>query len=144
MKNSTDKKKTAIGIFLGIVAGFLVIFLGIRYMMQPSFDSYLTSVSHEVNKQCPILVDRETRLDNSVVLPGKVFQYNYTLVNLDKSQVDVDEAQKTIAPNLISNIKSNPDMNEFRENKVKIIYSYRDKNGQFLFKILITPEMYNN
>lgn len=144
MENSNDKMKTIIGIIIGILITVPVLFFGVRYVMKPSLDSSLTAMSHEINKQCPILVDRETRLDNAAVLPDKVFQYNYTLINLSKEQVDVDEAQKVIEPNLISAIKNNPDMKDFRDNKVKIIYSYRDKNGQFLFKILITPEMYNN
>ncbi|MPT35154.1 MAG: hypothetical protein E2604_08695 [Flavobacterium sp.] len=142
MKNN-DKTKVIVGIVIGVIV-FIAIFFAVHNLMKPSLESYLTTVSHEINKQCPIPVDRETRLDNSMVLPNKVFQYNYTLINLNKEQVDIDQAQKVIEPNLISNIKTNPDMSYFRDNKVQIIYSYRDKTGVFLFKIRITPEMYTN
>ncbi|MBN9284567.1 MULTISPECIES: hypothetical protein [unclassified Flavobacterium] len=141
--NEDNKKKIALGFILGFAVIFTII-IGVKYLMKPSIDNDLISMSHEVNRKCPVFVDKETRLDNANVLPNKVFQYNYTLVNLVKEQVDVDEAQKVIAPNLINSVKTSPDMKKFRDNNVKLIYAYRDKNGKSLFKIFITPEMYND
>ena len=42
----------------------------------------LGKLSDEINKTCPKMIDKETRLDNSVALSNRTIQYNYTLLNL--------------------------------------------------------------
>ena len=88
------------------------------------------------------MVDRDTRLDNAVALPGNILQYNYTLINLDKSEVNVDTVNKYVAPGIINNVRTNPELKVYRDNKVTMDYAYRDKNGVFVLKISVTPDMY--
>ena len=38
--------------------------------------------------------------------------------------------------------KTNPNMKDYKNNKVTMSYNYRDKNGVFTLKINVTPEMY--
>jgi hypothetical protein len=90
------------------------------------------------------MVDQDTRLDNAVALPGNVFQYNYTLVNLEKSEVNIDTVKKYIEPGIINNVKTSPDLKAYRDNKVTMAYYYKDKNGVFVLKISVTPDMYVN
>ncbi len=35
-------------------------------------------IASEINKSCPMMIDKETQFDNALAMPGKVFQYNYT------------------------------------------------------------------
>jgi len=88
------------------------------------------------------MIDQYTRLDNAMALPNNSFQYNYTLINIDKSEVNLDTVKKYIEPNIINNVKTNPDLKIYRENKTTMIYNYRDKNGIFVVRIAVTPEMY--
>ena len=88
------------------------------------------------------MIDQYTRLDNTVAFPNKSFQYNYTLINMDKSEVNLDTVKKYIEPGIINNVKTNPDLKIYRENNTTMIYNYRDKNGVFVLKIAVTPEMY--
>ena len=88
------------------------------------------------------MVDKDTRLDNAVALPGNVFQYNYTLINLNKDEVNPDTVKKYIEPAIINGVRTNPDLKIYRDNKTTMTYSYRDKNGVFILKIPVTPEMY--
>ena len=37
------------------------------------------------------MVDSETRLDNTIALPGNVFQYHYTLVNRTAKEIEIKE-----------------------------------------------------
>lgn len=90
------------------------------------------------------MVDRDTRLDNAVALPGNILQYNYTLVNLDKSEVNVDTVNKYVVPGIINNVRTNPGLKVYRDNKVTMDYAYKDKNGVFVLKISVTPDMYMN
>ncbi len=92
--------------------------------------------------KCPIMVDQETRLDNAIALPENSLQYNYTLVNIESTEVNPDTVKKYIEPGIINLVKSSPDMKIYRDNKTTIIYNYRDKNGVFILKLVVTPEMY--
>ena len=102
------------------------------------------NAASEINKSCPMMVDKETRLDNTIALPENVFQYNYTLVNMEVATTDVNQLENYVKPILINTVKTNPDMKTNREHKTTMGYSYKDKNGIFLFKILVTPDLYGD
>lgn len=128
---------------LGIVAGAIAYFAVQHFIFKaPSVDKVMMNAASELNKTCPIMIDQETRLDNALAMPNKAFQYNYTLINLDESEVNVDTLKKYIEPFIVNSIKTNPDMKMFRDNKVTMIYYYCDKDGDFVYKLSITPDMY--
>jgi hypothetical protein len=114
------------------------------FFKAPSYDEVMMQAASEINKSCPFMVDQETRLDNAVALPGNVFQYNYTLVNMEKATTDISQLENYLKPTLINNVKSNPDMKINRDNKTTMGYYYKDRDGAFLFKILVTPDLYEN
>lgn len=105
-------------------------------------DKLLSTTAEELNKKCPMMVDQMTRWDNTVAMPGKVLQYNYTVVGMDKSQLDAAMINSHIKPMLVNNVKTNPEMKALRDKKVTFGYSYNDKNGVFISKFTITPEEY--
>ncbi|HMC85529.1 MAG TPA: zinc-ribbon domain-containing protein [Chitinophagaceae bacterium] len=136
------KKRKPLGLLIGSF-GFLFAYILIQQLFfKPSFDKNMMKAASELNKSCPIMVDRETRLDNAVALPNNILQYNYTLVNFEKSMIDADTLKNRIEPSLINNVKTNPDLKVYRNNQATLAYNYRDKNGVFILKISITPEMY--
>jgi hypothetical protein len=96
------------------------------FFKQPSFNKEMMQVASELNKTCPIMVDDQTRLDNAVALPGNSFQYNYTLINLTKSEVNIDTIKKYLEPSIINNVRTNPGLKIYRDNKVTMIYYYKD------------------
>jgi len=128
---------------IGIIAFALAYFAVQQFFFKtPSVDKLLLKTASEVNKSCPMMVDEITRLDNSVALPNNTFQYNYTLINTDKAEVNIDTVKKYIDPNIINNVKTNPDIKFFRDHKTTLIYYYRDKKGEFVHKLTVTPTMY--
>lgn len=144
MEQTDDKgkRKKIIGTIVVILAFGLAYFGAQQLFKAPSFDKAMMEAASELNESCPIMVDQDTRLDNAVALPDNIFQYNYTLVNLDKSEVNIDTAKKYLEPGLINNVKTNPDLKAYRDNKVTMAYNYRDKNGVFVLKINVTPDLY--
>jgi len=96
----------------------------------------------EINKSCPIMVDKTTRFDNAAALPNNTLQYNYSLLNFDKSQTNTDSLKELISPKLINGIKTSPELRVYCDNKTTFAYNYRDTDGKFILKILITPDMY--
>lgn len=112
------------------------------FFKTPSYDKVMMGIASEINKSCPITVDAETRLDNAIALPNNVFQYNYTLVNIEKTSANMVEMRNYLEPTIINFVKTNPQMKTMRDIKSTINYYYKDKNGNFLILISVTPDKY--
>lgn len=140
--NHTPRKKV-LALAVGAVA-FIVTYIGIQQLLfsKPSFDKIMMQAASEINKTCPVMVDAETRLDNSIALPNNTFQYNYTLVRADKSMIDTIELKGLLEPGIINQIKTNPQMKAWVDNRVVINYLYKDKNGMYICMIQLTPDKY--
>ncbi|MUP39139.1 hypothetical protein [Labilibaculum euxinus] len=105
-------------------------------------EKVLMVTASELNKTCPVMIDNATRLDNTIALPGNVFQYNYTLIDMSKDSVNIEELKAYLEPTIINFVKTNPDMQILRDNKVQVNYYYKDKSGVYLFTISVKPEQY--
>jgi hypothetical protein len=140
---SPDKKTKNIQTIVGMITGGLALVLVQHFFFKaPTYDQAMMKAASEINKSCPMMVDQETRLDNAVALPENIFQYNYTLVNIEKATTDISQIENYLRPILINGVKTNPDMKINRDNKTTMGYYYKDKNGEFLLKILVTPDLY--
>ena len=140
--NRKDYKKIA-GIIVGIIAFFAASFLVQQlFFKAPKLDKIMTEVMSEINKSCPIMIDSETRLDNTVVIPPNIFQYNYTLINMEEGTVDIAMLKNHLEPNITNFVRTNPDMKFQRDNKMTVNYYYGDKNRNHLFTISVIPEQY--
>lgn len=131
------------GIVIGIVA-FVLCFFAVQQLFfdAPGYNKELMKIASELNESCPIMVDSETRLDNSVTLPGDIFQYNYTLVNMEKATTDTLGMRNYLEPAILNLVKTNPQMEYQREHNITVNYFYKDKNGEFLLLISVTPDKY--
>ena len=137
---TTKKIAQAVG---GIVGFAIAYFIGQHFFFKtPSVDKKMSTVATEMNKTCPMMADEYSRLDSATTFPDKIFQYNFTLVNLEKSEVNLDTVKKYVEPGILNNAKTNPAMQPLRDNKVTLVYNYMDKKGVFVLKITVTPDMY--
>lgn len=107
-----------------------------------TFDKAMMKAASELNESCPMMVDQDTRLDNATALPDNSFQYNYTLVNLTKADIGLEDFLAYMKPQITNHVKTNPDLKAYRDNKVTMIYNYKDKNGEFITKISVKPKDY--
>jgi len=143
-----SKRKLTNSQMIGIIVGMAVaaiVSTGVQKWLfpKPTIDKVLVELASKLNKEmCPMMLDMDTRADNAMALPNKTFLYNYTLVNFENGMIDTTEIKKIIEPNIINGIKTNPNMEYFRDNKVTMRYYYKDKNGNYLFSIIVTPEQY--
>lgn len=141
-KEKKSNNKTA-GFLVGVLVFFIVsMTIQQLFLETPAYDKVIMHTASELNKTCPIMVDSETRLDNALALPNKIFQYNYTLVNLDRLDIDTIEVKKNLEPSVTNHIRTNPDMKYYRDNKITMRYYYKDKNGNYVFSFSVTPEQY--
>lgn len=107
-----------------------------------SFRKVLLQASEQVNKQCPMTVDSETRLDNTIVVGDDVIQYNYTLTEDTKETLDTTKLREAMIPIATNQIKTTPATETLRKHNTIFSYLYRDKNSAYAFSFSVTPEMY--
>lgn len=143
VKTKSPVGKRLLAFSIGVVAFVLAYFAVQQVFFQTSmFDKKMMEVAGEINKSCPIMIDAETRLDNAIALPKNVFQYNYTLVNMELAKSDTVQMKKVLEPNITNFVKTNPQMQAQRDLKTTINYYYKDKAGKFMFLISVTPDKY--
>jgi hypothetical protein len=140
----TSKKRNIIISIIGLIAfGFLFFIIQYFSSEKPTFDKVMIEYANKINKTCPSKVDEDIRLDNTMALPNNKFKYNYTLINLEKQNIDSNEIKDLLEPTLINNIKSSPDFKIFRDNKTTLTFNFKDKNGQYVLEINVTPKNYD-
>lgn len=141
MKQGEKKQKT-IKTLVGLVIGLGVMLIVQQVIFKPSIDKVMLDVAVQMNESCPMMVDDETRLDNVVAMPGNIFQYNYTLIHVEKASADIDELTSFLQTSITNDVKTNPDLQIYRDNQTTMTYNYRDKNGKSLTVISVVPEDY--
>jgi len=108
----------------------------------PEYSSLLDQAAKEINVECPIMVDNETRLDSVATAPNLTFIYYYSLIYMDKVNVNIEELKGYLKPNILDNAQYNEALQDFRQNKVSMVYRYADMEGSFLFEINVKPDDY--
>jgi hypothetical protein len=145
-----DKNKKFYTGLLLLVLGLAIGLLTSKYVFnnlgcyKSSFDRDLVEAANEINQHLPMMIDSETRIDSTIALPGKTFQYFYTLVNYSKDQLDAGDFEKRLRPLILNSIKTNTDMENFRKNKVTLVYLYRDKDGNEFLKLTFSHDDYTD
>ncbi len=105
-------------------------------------DRQLAEAASNINKSLPKMVDKVTQFDHAAALPGKVLQYDYTLVGIEAGQLDRDKFDQLLKPKLLDTIRTNPDLATLRQLGVTFIYNYRDKDGAPVGRYTFAPADY--
>ncbi|WP_294245659.1 hypothetical protein [uncultured Chryseobacterium sp.] len=112
---------------------------------ESKIDDDLKEVAVNINKTTPQMLADGVRLDSVSAQPGKIFSYNYTLTDDAKEGVSPEQIEvfKTSAKEgALRVIKTSPDIKQFRDNDVTMVYTYYDKDGKKTADFKITPEEY--
>jgi hypothetical protein len=127
-----------------LVIGIFAIILMKHLFIDSSYDRVLLNKVHEINRSCPVMIDRDTRLDSSCVPRHLTLQYDYTMVNALKDSIDIINFHTNLEQSILYSVKQNPELKPYLENNVIIVCQYKDKTGTFVTKVSITPEQYRN
>jgi hypothetical protein len=101
-----------------------------------AIEKELIKTSQQINKQLPMMVDSETRLDTTICT-GKNVAYKYTMINLSEKDLDINAFIKEIKPMLLKNQCSNENMVKMLKIGVQYSYMYQDRNGTLVTAINI-------
>lgn len=140
-QNKPTKKGKTIGIIVGAIA-FAISYYAVQQFFKTDIALDLKKVATEINKQGPRQIDQYTRLDSVSSIGKTNFIYYYTLIDMEKSEVNLDTVNKYVRPSIIENIKNSPELKIYRDNNITMDYKYYDKNGDFTMDIAVTPELY--
>lgn len=134
--------KQIISVLLVIIAGVGTRFVCSRFSETGmELNVALRTTAEETNKGLPVMIDDETRIDSLSSGDG-FLQYNYSMVKHTGKDLDLERIKSDLRPKILEQIRKNKGMQIFRENGVKLIYSYRDKNREALFSLEFTKDDY--
>jgi hypothetical protein len=102
----------------------------------------LTALVTKYNTACPIMISNDIRMEGVNTLPHNIVQYDFTLIYVQKESADLEAFKKSIEKEIMTSSKTNPSLEAFRDNGSTVIYNYKDSNQEELFKITLTPDMY--
>jgi hypothetical protein len=125
-----------------LLLAILILTVKLFFFKDPSPDRAVLKFTNEMNKHCPTMVDVETRLDKVIASVDNSLQFNYTLIYRDKDSVAVENLKNYMEPLIINKIKTSPTLSKYLSKDLTWIYSYSDKDGDFIFKITYTPEQF--
>jgi hypothetical protein len=136
-----SRKQSILYVIIGILFSILGSYT-VKQLNKPKWDKQLSKIADSLNKLCPMPVDEYSRCDSITIIANNSLQYNYTVVSNTKSEINLDTVRKYIEPSIIYNIKNGPDLKIFRNHKTTFIYNYYDKNGEFVWKLIVSPDKY--
>ena len=113
---------------IGAVAGSLAVQSIFKGNSNGNVDAVLMQTADELNKQLPMTVDKYTRLDTTVAMPGGKFKYMYT-VFADDNFPEAAEFETNLKPKLVNMYETSDDMKQMRDVNATLVYSYFLEDG---------------
>jgi hypothetical protein len=95
-----------------------------------------------VNSTCPYMLDEITRMDGMALIDRRTIQYKYTIIEMTKEYLDLFNVKELLKPDLVENVRTNPDLKYYRVNQFTFRYQISDINGSLIELITITPTDY--
>ncbi|MHC5767023.1 MAG: hypothetical protein ACYTXI_15670 [Nostoc sp.] len=103
-----------------------------------SSQRYLLQIASEINKDLPMMVDKETMLIN-VGAQNDALIYNYILVNYRSAEVDEYQFLTSIGERLRNSVCTHPETKELLNSGISLHYYYNGNDSIFIGKVIISP-----
>jgi hypothetical protein len=135
----------------GIIGVLLNIALpsGIIAVAIPSFftakdrivNDQLIEIAKKMSASAPAMIDQETRLDAVAASGAAALDIKYTLIKMNKDEVDIPAFEKTMGDSLRDKYMKDPQMEWFRTHDISISHIYNDKDGKRIAVIVTTKNI---
>lgn len=130
------KKKNRTAAFVAVFMGSFVAIL-VANMFRDNPEKKLADMVTEINKECPVKVDRITTLDSTVFEKDPLsIEYYYTL-DVANNKVNLKEAKNRLEVNAQKGLDTDNSMEVLRKHNVELNYNYSDGEGNKLFDFSI-------
>jgi hypothetical protein len=125
----------------GVLLLLVLLFITVqKIFLKSSAKKEVLKFANEMNKTCPSMIDRETRLDKVIAFDNNNLQFNYTLINMVRDSLPISALKNYMRPLILNKIKNSEPLKKLLDNNLTWIYSYKDRRGDFIFKLTYTPE----
>ncbi len=121
---------------------FSLAFFGTSMLLgKGKLERKLQDAADEINKNIPVMVDAETRLDSASV-SGDTLRYHFTLPNesVARKTLDPQSASAFVKEQAQKNYDTQSGMEELRQEGVLLHYFYKDQQGLDAFDFTIKPK----
>ena len=124
----------------------MIVFLNLLYIKSTSQSIYskLNDVAVKLNNSMPQMLDKYTRIDSLKAIAPDTLTYYGTIFHIKKDKKSIQTVKNIMESKLLDSVKTGSNFKPYRDNKVKIVYSYYDESKKLVFGIFITPEKYFN
>ena len=130
----TKSKNVILYVILALIVASAVYF--IPTFLKDPFEKIKNEVL-QTNKTLPKMVDEETRFD-LVQFVDKKIENHYTLVNITKSEIDVEKMLPGVKESLKSSICTKQNLLDNLSKDLEYSFTYKDKNSELISTIVIT------
>lgn len=105
-------------------------------------NDFLVRLVSQINRNLPMYVDGDTRLDNVSGVNNKV-TYHYTLLKIAGASADKQSISAALDKHVRPKVKTSTQMKKFFSNGVSVEYYYSGNDGHFICSFVVTPEEYH-
>lgn len=102
----------------------------------------LASATAYINERCPEMVDVETRLDSVLLSQEGELVFFYTLPKRESPTIDPVAFEAFMMPEILDNIRTNPDLRMHRDSSLTMVFIYRGSKGERIAELSLGPEYY--
>jgi len=106
---------------------------------EPAKDKY-KKIAEQLNKDMPMVIPGGLRMDKAEAVSKSEFKYYYTYTK--DPVVSAEEFERSMKPALTLGLQATKEMDDFRKDKITLIYSYHKMDGSLFAEIRIKPEEY--
>lgn len=128
-----------------VIGGVMGKIIGKEVTSSQSIDNNeLVKIADKINKQLPMMVDKETRADKVEVGSGLRLNYFYTYPNYSSREIDPNWIQANLKPDVKKNICTKEKTKVLLQLGVTSGYVYRGNNGVEITRFEISKNDCNN
>ena len=102
----------------------------------------LTKIAAEWNRSTPVALEAHTRFDSVGVTPDNLFQYYYTITNIENPQKLIASYKNEMLEKMDKIYATDRSLQFFVENRVTMEYIYRDTMQNVVDVITIETDKY--
>tara|TARA_B110001452_G_scaffold231669_1_gene208604 strand:+ start:57 stop:443 length:387 start_codon:yes stop_codon:yes gene_type:complete len=104
---------------------------------ESNVDKVVRKTAEELNKSCPMFVDKITRLDKVEIDEDGYFHYTYTFPTLTINDINASNFKDEQFKILNKMYNTNEKFDIYRQNNIYLKYTYFDKNNQEIVTLTI-------
>ena len=103
----------------------------------------LSKMATNLNRSAPTALDQHTRFDSVAVTSDNIFQYYYTITNIENPRELLQEQKDEMIENIEKAFANDRSLQIFVKNSVTMEYIYRDISQKVIDTITIDASTYN-